>query len=328
MDDHVLIYIYNHGFPDYSIDYVGEEDDVKFELTNWNLSTDNERYRLEVLKDFVPENTRLSRFCSKMRDICLESGQIDRLSEKSGISKFIFITFNTNGIGKFSQRGEFYDKTLVKDMYDIETIADYFSGKLFKYSKLIMIGISTGAFLTFSYSTNHTRRCISNHGDNVDNSYFISNSNLIGLVCVACVDDIPKSYCLDFSETQLNEFSELGYTRVSLIGNKSNKLNIGTRLISRDYMESYKIFPSFNFLLENKKKVINYPILLIHGTDDQSVPFYMSLNLLNLNNEAPNSNDKKYIRLVEINHGNHLLTNSKHMKKAQSNISSFIYEII
>lgn len=325
-NDQVLIYIYNHGFPDYSIDYNNNENTIEFQLID-NYLCHSEAYKLEIIKDLIDENIKLSRFCGKMRDICLSENHINKLKEKSQIDKFLFVSFNTNGIGKLSQRGEFYDKTLTKDMYDIETIVECFSNILFKNSKLIMIGISTGAFLTFSYSTNYTRKDIK-----CENEYFISNNNLIGIICIACVDNIPESYILDFNNEQLNEFNELGYTKINtkipiVKINHINKIKDDLKLISRDYLESYNIFPTYNFLLENKEKVVNYPILLIHGTDDQSVPFQMSLNLLNLNNNFSNKNNR-YLRLLKINNGNHLLTNSKHIKKAQNEISNFVFEIL
>ncbi|CUV06036.1 unnamed protein product [Cryptosporidium hominis] len=325
-NDQVLIYIYNHGFPDYSIDYNNNENTIEFQLID-NYLCHSEAYKLEIIKDLIDENIKLSRFCGKMRDVCLSEKHINKLKEKSQIDKFLFVSFNTNGIGKLSQRGEFYDKTLTKDMYDIETIVEYFSNILFKNSKLIMIGISTGAFLTFSYSTNYTRKDIK-----CENEYFISNNNLIGIICIACVDNIPESYILDFSNEQLNEFNELGYTKINtkipiVKINHINKVKDDLKLISRNYLESYNIFPTYNFLLENKEKVVNYPILLIHGTDDQSVPFQMSLNLLNLNNNFSNKNNR-YLRLLKINNGNHLLSNSKHIKKAQNEISNFVFEIL
>lgn len=157
--------------------------------------------------------------------------------------------------------------------------------------------------------------------------YFISNSNLIGIVCIACVDNVPESYSLDFNENQLNEFSELGFANVStgrvpvIVNTGENKTRADSQLkqISRNYLDSYKIFPSFNFLLKHKKQSSN---ITMHGTDDQSVPFNMSVNLLRLNES------NKYLRLVEIKKGNHLLTSSKHIKKAQGEISRFVFEII
>ncbi|KAH8584036.1 alpha beta hydrolase [Cryptosporidium sp. chipmunk genotype I] len=324
-NDKVLIYIYNHGFPDYSVNYNDKENIIEFQIVN-NYSGYSEAYKLEIIKHLINDNIKLSRFCGKMRDICLSENHINKLKEKSQINKFLFISFNTNGIGELNQRGEFYNKTLTKDMYDIETIVEFFSNVLFKNSRLIMIGISTGAFLTFSYSTNYTRRNIKD-----ENNYFISNSNLIGIICIACVDNIPESYNLDFNNEQLYEFKELGYTNINtkipIVNSNVNKINDEVKLISKDYLESYNIFPTYNFLLKNKEKVINCPVLLIHGTDDQSVPFKMSLNLLNLNNDYSNKNNK-YLRLVEIINGNHLLTNSKHIKKAQNEISNFVLEII
>ncbi|KAF7457178.1 alpha beta hydrolase [Cryptosporidium felis] len=408
-ENKVLICLYNHGFPDFSIiltkdqfqntqlnaEYLKVFNDsgtiYNLEILHHNENIDNKSSRGEDENNYF----KLSRFCCKMKDAVMsingllpaeddkgfqvEKGDVignsygndsnganncqhlievrsdssvDDLSSpnrsifpsilpdsasKIRRQRVLFIAFNTNGL-KGSENGTFYEKTLLKDMQDIETISEFFNSALFeKKTKFVMIGISTGAFLTFSYSTNLTRRSIVQQDGEIRNekseSHFISNPNLIGIVPIACVDDIPNSYHLDFNPDQIKEFRENGYTRIKtgvpvVMNNKESDV-----LISKDYLESYQIFPTFEILNKNKKAIGKVPILLIHGTGDQCVPFEMSQNLLKLNSDdkgtesSENSNNKR-IRLCEIKDGNHLLTSSKHMKKAQKIISRFILEVI
>ncbi|KAK6587575.1 hypothetical protein RS030_91531 [Cryptosporidium xiaoi] len=369
----VLLFLYNHGFPDYTIRYENDKEKCLSEY-KYKFDADNgvvENYYVQEL-NFEENGVKLTRFPSKMRDMCL-SNIGDCISN---VYHTIFITFNTNGI-LGSVCGDFYDKTLVKDMNDIETVTNYFCNFIYNKSKLIMIGLSTGAFLTFSYSTNYTKRgnnCNINCSNNCfkceycRSSYFISNSNLIGIVCIACVDDIPSSYNLDFNSNQLSEFNSMGYCIVD-----SNVPFISGNKLSSSYLKSYDCFPSYNHLYKNRNRIINVPTLLVHGTDDANVPFNMSVNLLRLNNhdsdcessenEEPhltcsenytlefnkdlldslvlrinNHGNKGFtgnrlqkgnkIKLHVIEKGNHLITNTKHMKKAQKAISLFVFQIL
>lgn len=114
----IYIYIYNHGFPDYSVDYFIEDDgelEAEFELVDCDFRS-GRSYKLEVLKKVTHEKIRLSRFCGKMRDACLDNDHLERLRSKetAKCELFLFIAFNTNGIGNsrlLAQRGgEFYEK--------------------------------------------------------------------------------------------------------------------------------------------------------------------------------------------------------------------------
>ncbi|KAH8742121.1 hypothetical protein FG386_003448 [Cryptosporidium ryanae] len=375
----VLLFLYNHGFPDYTIKYNSDTNRClrKYECEFNTKDSAVEKYCVQEL-EFQEDLLELTRFPTKMRDMCL-SNIGDYVSNTYNT---IFVTFNTNGI-LGSECGDFYEKTLVKDMNDIETVVNYFCDLVYSKSKLIMIGLSTGAFLTFSYSTNYTKRGSTHYNKECSDdcfnckccrsNYFISNPNLIGIVCIACVDDIPSSYDLDFTSDQLNEFNSNGFCTVN-----SNVPFVGGNRLSVEYLNSYSHFPSYRHLHTNRNRIINVPILLVHGTDDMNVPFNMSINLIGLNNNgnSPNPNyrradsencrledsksyifnynkdlldslileikgqhhtsfaenktkkEKNDIKLYVLDKGNHLVTNTKHMKKVQNAISLFVLQVL
>ncbi|EKX54626.1 hypothetical protein GUITHDRAFT_132319 [Guillardia theta CCMP2712] len=107
---------------------------------------------------------------------------------------------------------EFVSKTLTGDMQDIAAVVDHncffmpselpmhqvsFCCQRFSNSRLFICGLSTGAFLSLAYAASKE---LHPPGDPV-----------AGCFTFACVDDIPGSVALDFSEDQVKEAKEKGF---------------------------------------------------------------------------------------------------------------------
>lgn len=70
--------------------------------------------------------------------------------------------------------------------------------------------------------------------------------------------------------------------------------------------EEYKDLIIQNDPMNNRDKIINRPILILHGIDDQSVPIKLQKNFFNILQD--NCQDKEIIKFIEFKNINHRIT--------------------
>eukprot|EP00921_Rhytidocystis_pertsovi_P023970 GHVQ01038485.1.p1 GENE.GHVQ01038485.1~~GHVQ01038485.1.p1 ORF type:complete len:399 (-),score=40.34 GHVQ01038485.1:704-1900(-) len=335
--DHVqVVYVYNHGFPDSSVA-------VPLEVLPSDLATPQETLVpsgaaavetviLEEELDTISPSKCDRYFASRVpRKLCESLLSLPRdvlgrptSSTDSPVIPGAFLCFNTNGM--LGSYGTFQDKSLLKDMADVHTVVS-FAAKMFRNAALILIGLSTGAFLSVAYASGeidlsslvHHEYSSCPDANSITASRLASvrpSPNLKGVVAIACVDDIPMSYSLDFNAGQLEEFNTIGYCT-------QEKFDLGYRQVchlGKQYLESYKQFPQCDAVVRG----VNVPVLLVHGSNDSCVPVAMAQRLIRLSAEAREHNIKcPTWELCEISGANHLLSNSKHMSKASQAVCEF-----
>ncbi|KAF4704857.1 hypothetical protein FOZ62_030720, partial [Perkinsus olseni] len=128
-----------------------------------------------------------SRMSSKMSEAVLSSTEGNDMA---------FCSFNTNGVP--NSGGQFYDKTLVGDIEDLNAVCAWLKEHLPGLEKIFLLGFSTGAFLAV---------CAPVMASTLSEGL---RSLLAGVVSVACLDDPRSGAKLDFSEEQIGAFNKTG----------------------------------------------------------------------------------------------------------------------
>ncbi|EEA05075.1 uncharacterized protein CMU_041460 [Cryptosporidium muris RN66] len=286
-------FVYNHGFPDYSVEF---SDDICItEKVHFFLKDSSTLIDIEYLEASKDISTLLASRCATKMSECIfrsinYSGTTSSILEPS-----VFIAFNTNGIFG-NTNGTFCEKTLAKDMLDIDLIVSFFMF-IFNRSQLFLIGISTGAFLTIAYASGCPEISHSNildHSKSIKLEGIYPHPKLCGIILMACVDDIPSSYSIDFNEQQICDFRLHGHcsllTSIPIVNDEIFNIKVANNgekrsiKLLRKYLDSYSLFPRY----EQLGKKVQVPTLLIHGTDDKYVPYNMALNLIQLNEDVSN----------------------------------------
>jgi len=277
------VFLYNHGFPDASV------------------TPD----ALMLFKQGVPTP-----------DHCFFASRFPRKLCEHLLKKFdrsVFVAFNTRGIpGSSAQEfdaeraseapPEFVSKTLTGDMQDIAAVVS-FCCQRFSNSRLFICGLSTGAFLSLAYAASKE---LHPPGDPV-----------AGCFTFACVDDIPGSVALDFSEDQVKEAKEKGfcYKEFFPFGCPDNPQRWK---LSKDYIDSYSSFPGPQELARD----LQVPLLILHGSEDRHVPPQHAERLFEVLRAHENNAD--LVELALVPKGNHFLSSTSALNKALKEVESFI----
>lgn len=114
---------------------------------------------------------------------------------------------------------EFVTKTLTGDMQDIAAVVDHncffmpsklpmrqvsFCCQRFSNSRLFICGLSTGAFLSLAYAASKDVHPPGGTRESAQPSSQHAGAPVAGCFTFACVDDIPGSVAMDFSEDQVS----------------------------------------------------------------------------------------------------------------------------
>jgi len=132
---------------------------------------------------------------------------------------------------------------------------------------------------------------------------------------LACVEDIPSSASLDFSEAQIAAFDTDGFCYKEFFPYGAEN-NPQMWKLSRDYYDSYAKLGSSEFVARG----LRVPTLLLHGTDDRHVPPSHSEALL----QTLQSHSKAPVELVLLQKGNHFLSSTPALNKALAAIKKFL----
>ncbi len=344
-EDVKTVFIYSHGFPDASV-VADAFAVVATEKSGAQPEDDTDNDRLYA--SAVPR---------KWGDGLLNN-----------TSAAAFVCFNTRGVP--GSGGDFYTKTLTGDIDDLELARSYCASRFENASRLFLCGMSTGAFLSVAEAARPTVESPRAVGASVVETEVRKNVRprqklrLRGVFVLACVDDIPSSVSLDFSEEQRQRAKANGWcytpfwpwSRPQTRSAEENNENVAPPdklpaepeqwRLGRGYLDSYQQLPPTTTLRHS----LRVPLLLIHGDRDTHVPLGHSQRLLQTLSATskPLASDGvgaaapaaaidatyglkpspgvKDVSLTVLKGGNHFLSSSKAMKQSLAAIRAFVRE--
>ncbi|KAF4665641.1 hypothetical protein FOL47_004495, partial [Perkinsus chesapeaki] len=256
-----------------------------------------------------------SRMSSKMSEAFLSSSDGDNLA---------YCSFNTNGVP--NSDGDFYDKTLIKDVADLEAVTSWLREHLRSLERIFLIGFSTGAFLSV---------CAPVMTNVVSEK---SRALLKGVISIACLSDPHIGAKLDFNQEQITACQETGECLVKFWPLLEVEVNVGTGEVmnnkgieeaskpepvewrlSRAYYDSYLDLPARTEITKHWPEKL--PLLLVHGTGDVLVPNEMSAEL-----QKAFPVDTTVTRIT-VAGANHFFSSQKDMKKLQLAVKNFCHDL-
>ena len=174
------VLIYNHGFPDSSV--------IPTALKDYTALSESQSCASVPLDGYF--SSRLPRkWCEYVMKHLRDAA---------------FVAFNTRGVpGSSSMEpekvetapAEFEKKTLTGDLEDISAISSLMRQKC-PNARITVCGMSTGAFLALAFAARQDLHPL---------------GGIAGCITLACVEDIPSSAPLDFSEEQRASFESQGF---------------------------------------------------------------------------------------------------------------------
>jgi len=199
----------------------------------------------------------------------------------------VFVCFNFSGCPGSDSILAFQDKTISHEVQDSIKMIRHVQRK-FQCSKVHVIGLSTGAIV----------------------AALLRNrlEDLKSISVIAGILEIENTIQYDFSSEQLADFHNKGYCMKEFYLPNAEKVYY--RLNSTYIEDCRKLDIQFS-VVEGL-----VPFLVIHGTEDSNVPLANGQALF-----ATASNPKEWL---ELKKANHLVTNSKHMKKLCNHLRMFV----
>ena len=211
----------------------------------------------------------------------IQSKKAKYLKNFSNKNKVNLLLFEYSGHGRSS--GQFIDFSIKNWVEDSRLIIK----RLIKKNKIILIGSSMGAWIGILLI-----------------KYFYKR--IKGLIGIAAAPDFTR---------------ELIWKKLNTVEKNEIKKNKIYKLKS-SYNNFYPITKKFIFdvkklLVLNKKIKCNFPVELLHGLKDSSVPWFYSIRLIK-------TLISKKLNLTIINDGDHSLSRAKDLKKLDLAIKNII----
>ena len=197
---------------------------------------------------------------------------------------YLFLCFDFNGTD--TSDGKFEDKLMSKEVKDVKYAIDFLS-KNYKFNKLIIIGHSTGAIDAALYSYKDKR---------VDK-----------LILLGGVGNLKQAVRYDFSDEDVHDFKTKDY----IIYKNKNHWTYNKKL-KRSFYDEFFTLDVLGSLHKFKK-----PVLIIHGSKDESVPVEKDPQEL-----YSAANEPK--KLIIINGADHKFSKLRHGLKVLYYINKFI----
>jgi len=211
----------------------------------------------------------------------IQSKKAKYLKNFSNKNKVNLLLFEYSGHGRSS--GQFIDFSIKNWVEDSRLIIK----RLIKKNKIILVGSSMGAWIGILLV-----------------KYFYKR--IKGLIGIAAAPDFTK---------------ELIWKKLNIV--EKNKIrNDKIYKLKSSYNNFYPInkkfiFDAKKFLVLNKKIKCNFPVELLHGLKDSSVPWFYSIKLTK-------TLISKKLNLTIINDGDHSLSRAKDLKKLDLAIKNII----
>ncbi|MEY3371300.1 MAG: hypothetical protein RLZZ392_336 [Pseudomonadota bacterium] len=211
----------------------------------------------------------------------IQSKKAKYLKNFSNKNKVNLLLFEYSGHGRSS--GQFIDFSIKNWVEDSRLIIK----RLIKKNKIILIGSSMGAWIGILLI-----------------KYFYKR--IKGVIGIAAAPDFTK---------------ELIWKKLNIVEKNKIRKNKIYKLKS-SYNNFYPITKKFIFdaeklLVLNKKIKCNFPVELLHGLKDSSVPWFYSIRLIK-------TLISKKLNLTIINDGDHSLSRAKDLKKLDLAIKNII----
>tara|TARA_S200000501_G_scaffold806_1_gene722 strand:+ start:83 stop:823 length:741 start_codon:yes stop_codon:yes gene_type:complete len=197
-------------------------------------------------------------------------------------NKLNFIKFDLRGHGKSS--GEINDYYISDWKRDLVDIIDNFSK-----GPQIIIGHSLGGYLMFLAAQ-------------------LRKKKVAGLVGLATTAELYKLHISSYTEKQLQKLKKNGYIKIK---NKDGREFIFTKKGVQDIKNNEFI---------NKNYKFNKPLTLIHGTNDEVIPYQSVLNIL----KKIKGDDHN---IILMKNSDHSLSQERDKKKYIQSIDNIVKKI-
>ena len=211
----------------------------------------------------------------------IQSKKAKHLKKFVNKNKINLLLFEYSGHGKSS--GKFTDFSIKNWVNDSRSIIK----KLIKKNKIVLIGSSMGAWIGVILI-----------------KYFYQR--IKGYVGIASAPDFTEE--LIWKKLNISEKNNIKKNRIYKLKSNHNNFYPITKKFIIDGKKN---------LILNKKIKCNFPVELLHGINDSSVPWFYSLKLLK-------TLISKKINLTIINDGDHSLSRTQDLKKLDLAIKNII----
>ena len=211
----------------------------------------------------------------------IQSKKAKYLKNFSNKNKVNLLLFEYSGHGRSS--GQFIDFSIKNWVEDSRLIIK----RLIKKNKIILIGSSMGAWIGILLI-----------------KYFYKR--IKGLIGIAAAPDFTRE--LIWKKLNTVEKNEIRKNKIYKLKSSYNNFYPITKKF---------IFDGKKLLVLNKKIKCNFPVELLHGLKDSSVPWFYSIRLIK-------TLISKKLNLTIINDGDHSLSRAKDLKKLDLAIKNII----
>ena len=211
----------------------------------------------------------------------IQSKKAKHLKKFVNKNKINLLLFEYSGHGKSS--GKFTDFSIKNWVNDSRSIIK----KLIKKNKIVLVGSSMGAWIGVILI-----------------KYFYQR--IKGYVGIASAPDFTEE--LIWKKLNISEKNNIKKNRIYKLKSNHNNFYPITKKFIIDGKKN---------LILNKKIKCNFPVELLHGINDSSVPWFYSLKLLK-------TLISKKINLTIINDGDHSLSRDQDLKKIDLAIKNII----
>ncbi|CAO6128704.1 COG1647 Esterase/lipase [Candidatus Pelagibacterales bacterium] len=211
----------------------------------------------------------------------IQSKKAKYLKNFSNKNKVNLLLFEYSGHGRSS--GQFIDFSIKNWVEDSRLIIK----RLIKKNKIILIGSSMGAWIGILLI-----------------KYFYKK--IKGVIGIAAAPDFTKE--LIWKKLNIVEKSKIKKDKIYKLKSSYNNFYPITKKF---------IFDAKKFLVLNKKIKCNFPVELLHGLKDSSVPWFYSIKLMQIL-------ISEKLNLTIINDGDHSLSRAKDLKKLDLAIKNII----
>lgn len=211
----------------------------------------------------------------------IQSKKAKYLKNFSNKNKVNLLLFEYSGHGRSS--GQFIDFSIKNWVEDSRLIIK----RLIKKNKIILIGSSMGAWIGILLI-----------------KYFYKR--IKGVIGIAAAPDFTKE--LIWRKLNIVEKNKIRKDKIYKLKSSYNNFYPITKKF---------IFDAKKLLVLNKKIKCNFPVELLHGLKDSSVPWFYSIRLIK-------TLISKKLNLTIINDGDHSLSRAKDLKKLDLAIKNII----
>jgi pimeloyl-ACP methyl ester carboxylesterase len=211
----------------------------------------------------------------------IQSKKAKYLKNFSNKNKVNLLLFEYSGHGRSS--GQFIDFSIKNWVEDSRLIIK----RLIKKNKIILIGSSMGAWIGILLI-----------------KYFYKR--IKGVIGIAAAPDFTKE--LIWKKLNIVEKNKIRKDKIYKLKSSYNNFYPITKKF---------IFDAKKLLVLNKKIKCNFPVELLHGLKDSSVPWFYSIRLIK-------TLISKKLNLTIINDGDHSLSRAKDLKKLDLAIKNII----